>query len=110
MDIRKQGHCAYTCKYHIVIVAKYRRKIFKVGSFECFCEGMKGVLFDGMPEVEILEPYHDVDHIHLLLSISAKMRGVSDVVRRIKSTTGRLLKRTFDDIQETYWGLWYVVG
>jgi len=45
---------------------------------------------DGMPEVILIEVNHDVDHIHMLISISPKMR-ISDVVRRIKSTTGRLL-------------------
>jgi putative transposase len=104
MEIRKQGHCAYKCEYHLVIVTKYRRKIFNAGSFGYFYELMKGVLFDGMPEVEILEVNHDTDHIHLLLSIPVKMR-VSDVVRRIKSTTGRLLKRKFDYMQKAYWGV-----
>ena len=65
---------------------------------------MKGVLIDGMPEVEMLEANHDEDHIHLLLSIPPKMR-VSDVVMRIKSTTGRLLKRKFEYMRKGYWGV-----
>ena len=65
---------------------------------------MKGVLVDGMPEVEMLEVNHDEDHIHLLLSIPPKM-SVSDVVRRIKSTTGRLLKRKFEYMRKAYWGV-----
>ena len=73
MKIRKQGHCAYKCEYHLVITTKYRRKIFNAGSFEYFCESMKGVLIDGMPEVEMLEVNHDEDHIHLLLSIPPKI-------------------------------------
>lgn len=89
MKIRKQGHCAYKCDYHLVITTKYRRKIFNPGSFQYFCELMKGVLMEGMPEVEMLEANHDEDHVHLLLSIPPKMR-VRDVVKRIKSTTGRL--------------------
>jgi len=65
---------------------------------------MNGVLIDGMPEVEMLEVNHDEDHIHLLLSIPPKM-SVSDVVRRIKSTTGRLLKRKFEYMRKAYWGV-----
>lgn len=45
-----------------------------------------------MPEVVLLEVNYDADHIHTLLSIPPKMR-ISDVVRRIKSTTGHLLKK-----------------
>jgi putative transposase len=65
---------------------------------------MKGVLIDGMPEVEMLEANHDEDHIQLLLSIPPKMR-VSEVVMRIKSTTGRLLKRKFEYMRKAYWGI-----
>ena len=104
MRLRKQGHCAYKCEYHLVIVTKYRRKIFNDGSFSYFCEVMKGVIYDGMPEVEMLEVNHDKDHIHMLLSIPPKMR-VSDVVRRIKSTTGRLLKKKYEYMRKAYWGV-----
>ena len=56
-----------------------------------------------MPEVVILEMNHDKDHIHLLLSIPPKMR-VSDVVRYIKSQTGRLMRRRFDYMRKAYYG------
>jgi putative transposase len=104
MQLRKQGHCAYKCEYHLVIVTKYRRKIFNDGAFSYFCEVMKGVIYEGMPEVDVLEMNHDKDHIHLLLSIPPKMR-VSDVVRRIKSVTGRLLKQKFEYMRKAYWGV-----
>ena len=87
-----------------MIVTKYRRKIFNDGSFSYFRELMKGVIYDGMPEVEMLEANHDQDHIHMLLSIPPKMR-ISDVVRRIKSTTGRLLKKRFEYMRKAYWGV-----
>jgi putative transposase len=102
MKIRKQGHCAYRCEYHLIIASKYRHKIFNAGSFEYFKDVMKGIRRD-VPEVEILEMNHDVDHIHMLISIPPKMR-VSDVVRRIKSVSGRLMKRRFEYIRKCYWG------
>ena len=104
MQLRKQGHCAYKCEYHLVIVTKYRRKIFQEGSYSYFCKLMKGVIHDGMPEVVLLEVNHDKDHIHMLLSIPPKMR-ISDVVCRIKSTTGLLLKRKFEYMRKAYWGV-----
>jgi putative transposase len=102
MDLRKQGHCAYRCEYHLVIVSKYRRKIFNDGSFRYFKEIMKRAR-DDIPEVSILEMNHDKDHIHLLLSIPPKMR-VSDVVRYIKSQSGRLMKRKFEYMRKAYYG------
>lgn len=104
MELRKQGHCVYKCEYHLVIVTKYRRKIFNEGSYQYFCELLKGIIYDGMPEVGVVQSNHDEDHIHLLLSIPPKMR-ISDVVRRIKSTTGRLLKKRFEYMRKVYWGV-----
>ncbi|WP_414437819.1 transposase [Candidatus Bealeia paramacronuclearis] len=43
MQIRKQGHCAYQCEYHLVIVSKYRRKILNEGSFAYFTEVMNQI-------------------------------------------------------------------
>ena len=104
MQLRKQGHCAYKCEYHIVIVTKYRHKIFTEGAFSYFRELMNSIVHAGMPEVIFIESNHDNDHIHMVLSIPPKMR-ISDVVRRIKSTSGRLLKKKFDYMRKAYWGI-----
>lgn len=85
-----------------MITSKYRRKIFNEGSFRYFKELLKKI-HDDLPEVRILEMNHDKDHIHLLLSIPPKMR-VSDVVRYIKSQTGRLMKRRFEYMRKAYYG------
>ena len=103
MEIRKQGHCAYQCEYHLVLVSKYRRKIFNEGSFGYFKEIM-GQIRESLPEVMILTMNHDEDHIHLHLSIPPKMR-VSDVVRSIKSIRGRLMKKKFEYMRKAYWGV-----
>lgn len=103
MQIRKQGHCAYQCEYHLVLVSKYRRKIFNDGSFGYFKEVMNQ-LRDIMPEIIILTMNHDKDHIHLHLSIPPKIR-VSDAVRTIKSISGRLLKKKFEYMRKAYWGV-----
>ena len=56
-----------------------------------------------LPEVELLDINHDVDHVHILLSIPPKMR-VSDVVRTFKSYTGRHMKKRFEYMRKAYWG------
>lgn len=104
MQIRKQGHCSYQCECHLVIiVSKYRRKIFNEGSFAYFRDIMKQVN-EALPEVLILTMNHDKDHIHLHLSIPPKLK-VSDVVRRIKLFSGRLLKKRFEYMRKAYWGI-----
>lgn len=56
-----------------------------------------------LSEVEILEINHDIDHVHILMSIPPKMR-VSDVVRTFKSHTGRHMKKKFEYMRKAYWG------
>ena len=84
------------------MASKYRRNIFNEGSFAYFKELMKK-LRDDMPEVEILTMNHDKDHIHLHLTIPPKFR-ISDVVRYIKSNTGRLMKRRYEYMRKAYYG------
>lgn len=47
---------------------------------------------------------HDQNHIHIHLSIPPKKR-VSDVVKVIKSMSGRLLKKKFEYMRKAYWGV-----
>lgn len=103
MQIRKQGHCAYQCEYHLVMVSKYRRKIFNEGSYAYFSEIMNQIR-ESIPEVILLTMNHDVDHIHMHLSIPPKMR-VSEVVRTIKSISVRLMKKKFEYLRKAYWGV-----
>ncbi len=103
MQIRKQGHCAYKCEYHLVLVSKYRREIFNKGSFTYFAAIMKQVI-EKLPDVVIITMNHDQNHIHIHLSIPPKKR-VSDVVKVIKSMSGRLLKKKFEYMRKAYWGV-----
>lgn len=63
-----------------------------------------GQVREGLSEIRLLTMNHDKDHIHLHLSIPPKMR-VSDVVRTIKSISGRLLKKKFEYMRKAYWGV-----
>lgn len=55
------------------------------------------------PELDIAEINHDVDHVHILISIPPKM-SVGQVVRILKSNSSRDLKRKFPFLKKVYWG------
>lgn len=103
MEYRRQSHCVYYCKYHIVLVTKYRRKIFNPGVYGYFRIKVFEVR-KYYPDVEIVEVNHGKDHVHLLLSIPPKM-SVGDVVRIIKSNTGKALRDKFDFLGQVYHGV-----
>ncbi|PIS29082.1 IS200/IS605 family transposase [Candidatus Saganbacteria bacterium CG08_land_8_20_14_0_20_45_16] len=102
MEFKRQGHCVYYAKYHIVISTKYRRKIFRGGMGEY----LKEVVLDiqkHKPEIVIEEVNTDEDHIHVLVSIPPKY-PVSHVVNLLKSNTGRKMREKFKFLDKVYWG------
>ena len=81
----------YYTRYHIVMATKYRRKILRKGFGE-YLEKMIIGFSKQYPEIEIVEINTDVDHVHILLSISPKL-SVSEVVKIIKAKTGLLMRK-----------------
>ena len=101
-EFRKTSHCVYLCDYHLVLPTKYRRKIINRGLFEY----LKRKLLDipeHYPKILFKTINHDIDHLHLLVSIPPQM-SVGSVVRLIKTNTARGLKQQFPFLKSVYWG------
>ena len=103
-DWRSQAHVKWICKYHVVILPKYRRRKFygslraQVGQILRELCRQKGI--------ELLEGNAMPDHIHMLLSVPPKysiamtigyLKGKSAVRihRELAKTKGTLFGRTF---------------
>lgn len=83
MDYKKQGHCVYYARYHLVMATKYRRKILKGG----FGEYLKNIMIGigkQIPEIEVIQVNTNIDHVHILLSIPPKL-SISEVVKMLKA-------------------------
>ena len=102
MKYHKQGHCIYYTRYHIVLATRYRRKIFNEGIGQYLRNILKSIERK-CPEIRIEEANTDVDHLHLLVEIPPKM-SVSEVVRLIKSNTGRWLRKRYKFLNYVYYG------
>lgn len=102
MEYRRLSHCVYRCDYHVVLVTKYRRKVFNEGVFAYFEKVLLEVR-KYYPQIEIKEVNQDEDHIHLLISIPPTV-SVGKIVGVIKVNTGKDLKQKFPYIKEVYWG------
>ena len=70
-DVNSLSHSSWNCKYHVVFVPKYRRKVFfgekrrEIGSIlrtPCNWKGIK-----------IIEAEVCLDHIHMLIEIPPKI-------------------------------------
>jgi putative transposase len=107
MDCKKQGHCVYYIRYHLVIATKYRRKILKAGFGEYLRRVIIG-LGKQTPDIEIVEVNTDFDHVHILLSIPPKL-SISEVVKILKAKTGLRMRTKFPFLDKVYWarsGIW----
>ncbi|MBU1036996.1 IS200/IS605 family transposase [Patescibacteria group bacterium] len=102
MEYRRLSHCVYYCDYHLVLVTKYRRKIFNEGIFAYFRDKLEEIR-KHYPLIDYQVVNHDQDHIHLLVSIPPMM-GVGNAVRIIKANTAKSLKQKFPFLKEVYWG------
>ena len=102
IEYRKQSNCLYHCHYHLVLVTKYRKRIFNDGIYSFFKKRIKEI-GKHSPQVEIIEKNHDRNHVHLLVSIPPKM-SVGSVVRIIKSNMARDLKAHFPFLKKCYYG------
>ena len=102
MEYKRLSHCVYKCDYHIVMVTKYRRKIFNNGIFAYFEDKLKEIR-KYYPLLAFETKNHDEDHVHLLLSIPPQM-SVGTAVKIIKSNTSRSMKQKFPFLKEVYWG------
>ena len=89
-------------KYHLVIVTKYRRKIFNKGVF-VYLETKLAEITDYYPQIKFRKINHDEDHLHLLISVPPTM-AFGKAVEIIKTNTARGIKKKFPFIKKVYWG------
>jgi putative transposase len=102
MELVKLSHCVYQCDYHIVMVTRYRRKVFNEGIFAYFDTKLAEIT-EHYPLIRIKAVNHDKDHIHMLVSIPPTM-VVGKVVGIIKQNMSRELKQKFPFVTQIYWG------
>ena len=99
----KADHCVYLCDYHIVIATKFRRNVIvNEGIWEHLKQKFYEVT-EHYPRIRIKEINHDINHVHLLVSIPPQ-ETVGSVVRLFKTNVSRNLKQTFPFLKKLYWG------
>ena len=80
-DWRSQAHVKWDCKYHVVIIPKYRRRKF-YGSLRVEIGKILHELCR-QKEIELVKGNALPDHIHLLLSVPPKY-GIANTVGFLK--------------------------
>lgn len=82
-DTNSLSHTSYRCKYHIVIVPKYRRMVI-YNKLRRDIVQILTLLINRKPDVKLIEGEACPDHIHMLLEIPPKY-AVADFMGYLKS-------------------------
>ena len=100
---QSQAHVKWDCKYHVVILPKYRRKVLSAG----IRRGIGQILRDlcRQKDIELVEGKAMPDHIHMLLSVPPrysiamaigylKGKSATRIHRELLHTKGTLFGRS----------------
>ena len=111
-NYKKLTHTTWECKYHLVWIPKYRKKVL-YGNLRTYL----GEIFKELAlhkESEILEGHLMGDHVHILISIPPKY-AVSQVVGYIKGKSAIHIARTYagrrrNFVGQSFWARGYFVS
>jgi putative transposase len=97
----KLNHTTWDCKYHLIWIPKYRKKLI-YGNLRKYL----GEIFRELAlqkESNIIEGHLMGDHVHLLISIPPKY-SVSQVVGYIKGKSAIHIARTYEGRRQNFTG------
>lgn len=95
------AHVVWECKYHVVLVPKYRYQIFTGEVREFLRDEIKKLCM--WMKVEIIEGHVCKDHIYICIAIPPKY-SVSEVMATIKGKSDIRVFNKFPDMRKKYWG------
>jgi putative transposase len=98
---RRGNHPITRLTVHLVWVTKYRYPVLK-GENQKRCREVIIQICDA-EDVRILQGAVSQDHVHLHIEYPPS-QSISDLIKRLKGRTSRLLQQEFPEWQKRYWG------
>ncbi len=96
---RHGSHTVSRLTVHIVWVTKYRYHVLK-GDIQKRCRALLVQICDA-EDVRILKGVVSKDHIHMMVEYPPSL-SVSDLVKRLKGRTSRILQQEFPELQKGF--------
>ena len=100
MELDNNAHSVFLLYYHLVLVVKYRRKVFE----DEISDRAKEIFVYISPKYNITlqEWNHYKDHVHILFKAHSNSE-ISKFINAYKSASSRLLKKEFPQIRQKLW-------
>ncbi|GDY94662.1 transposase [Bifidobacteriaceae bacterium MCC01972] len=100
VKLESNHHSVFLMHYHLVLVVKYRRKVFD----DEMSNRAREIFEYIAPKYGIaLEEWnHDMDHVHVLFRAQPKSE-LSKFINAYKSASSRLLKQEYPQIRQKLW-------
>ena len=98
---RYSSHTVSRLTAHVVWVTKYRYHVLR-GDIQQRCRELIIQICDA-EDVSILKGVVSKDHVHMHFEYPPS-KAISDLVKRFKGRTSRLLQQEFPALQKQYWG------
>ena len=100
MELDNNAHSVFLLHYHLILVVKYRRRVFDAN----ISARAKEIFEYIAPNYNItLEEWnHDKDHVHILFRAHPNTE-ISKFINAYKSASSRLLKKEYPEIKEKLW-------
>jgi putative transposase len=104
-NYRKTSHTTYDCKYHIVWITKYRKKVMTGLVAERVRELIRQICKEN--DVEIIKGHVSKDHIHIFVSVPPHL-AISKLVQSIKGKSSFKMMSENKELSRQFWGrhLW----
>lgn len=99
--MRKGSHTVSRLTCHVVWVTEYRYHVLK-GDVQKRCRELIIQICE-VEEVAILKGVVSKDHVHIHIEYPPGI-ALSQLMKRIKGRTSRILQKEFPQLQERYWG------
>jgi REP-associated tyrosine transposase len=100
-NYNKLNHTTWDCKYHLIWIPKYRKKVI-YGNLRIYLgEVLRELALQ--KECKIIEGHLMGDHVHLLISVPPKY-AVSQVVGYIKGKSAIHIARTYSGRRHNFTG------
>ena len=100
MILDSNNHAVFSLNYHLVLVVKYRKKVFNDEK-----STYAKAIFERIGSnynLSLIEWPHDKDHVHVLLKAHPNTE-LSKFINAYKSASSRLIKRDFPEIKQQLW-------